>query len=54
MSASDSRYPEGLNSLPAEAKVDPVFTGTGIFVVDFLSHGERGQKEGDYVKRKKG
>jgi hypothetical protein len=29
--ASDSRYPEGLNGLPAEAQVNPVFTGTGAF-----------------------
>ncbi len=46
VSASDSRYPEGLNNLPAEAEVDPVSTGTGVFVMDSLPHGERGSKRG--------
>lgn len=55
MSASDSGYPKGLNSLPAEAEVNPVSTGTGIFCAYFLSYDERGQgKEGIYVKGEKG
>jgi hypothetical protein len=44
--ASDSRYPEGLNSLPAEVEVNPVFAGTGIFVINFLSNDEKELKRG--------
>ncbi len=52
MGASDSRYLEGLNGLPAEAEVDPVLTGTGIFLLWTFSPVTRGgQKEGEHVKR---
>ena len=55
MSASDSGYPKGLNSLPAEAEVNPVSAGTGVFCAYVLSHEQRAQeKEVDYVKREKG
>jgi hypothetical protein len=40
--------------LPAEAEVNPVFAGTGIFVIDFLSHDGLELKRGEYVKRKEG
>jgi hypothetical protein len=47
--------PEGLNNLPAEAKVNPVFIGTGIFLLWTSSpRVRRGQREGDYVERKEG
>jgi hypothetical protein len=32
---------EGLNDLPAEASVDPVFAGTGIFIMDLLHYDRR-------------
>ena len=55
MSASDSGYPEGLNGMPAEAEVNPVSAGTGVFCAYVLPHDERGQeKEVEYVKREKG
>ena len=52
MSASDSGYPEGLNGMPAEAEIDPVSFGAGIFHYRLpLPWREGVKKEGDYAKR---
>jgi large subunit ribosomal protein L10 len=45
MSASDSGYPEGLNGMPAEAEIDPVSIGAGIFHYRLPLPGPEGVKK---------